>query len=102
MQTPSCALHVGFLLFGKLEGQFNQYKPGKEKRRDPSCSLKNVLSTLLPLRERIRMFQGEKLEDGRLNKPIPLSLQWMRRKGRRKEGQAQLLSVVPSGEKERT
>lgn len=60
--------------------------------------MKDVFSTLLLLRERRRMFRGEKLEDSRFNKPIPLSLQWTRRKGRRKEGLPQLLSVMPTRE----
>lgn len=46
------------------------------------------------------MFQGDKLVEERFNKPIPLSLQWMRRKGRRKEGLPQLLSAVLSREKD--
>lgn len=87
---------VGFFCLANLEVQFNQCKPGKEKRRDPSCTLKDVLSTLLLL----RMFQGDKLVEERFNKPIPLSLQWMRRKGRRKEGLPQLLSAVLSREKD--
>lgn len=58
--------------------------------------MKDVLSTLLLL----RMFQGDKLVEERFNKPIPLSLQWMRRKGRRKEGLPQLLSAVLSREKD--
>lgn len=47
-----------------------------------------------------RMLQGDKLVEERVNKPIPLSLQWMRRKGRRKEGLPQLLSAVLSREKD--
>lgn len=91
---------LGFFRLANVEGQFTQYKPQEEKRRDESCTLKDVLSTLLLLRERIRVFQGEKLEDNRFNKPIPLSLWWMRRKGRRKERLPQLLPVVSSKEKD--
>lgn len=48
--------------------------------------------------ERIRMFQAEKSEEDRSNKPRPLSLQCKRRKGRRMEELPQLLSVVSSRE----
>lgn len=50
--------------------------------------------------ERIRVFRAEKLEEDRSNKPILLSLQCRRRKGRRKEELPWLLSVLPSREKD--
>lgn len=51
--------------------------------------------------ERTRIFQAEKFsEEDRSNKPILLSLQCRRRKGRRMQELSQILSVMASREKD--